>query len=271
MIFVDVDGRFFKKAWKGIKQGWNYMWDKANQFADWAHKNRVPSANVGVNVGPDGQVQPVGFINDYPIFSNESQYEAAAQNAVDAMNEARGEYQQSQTFKRNYENYVNADLFRNTRNTVNDYLPSAANWNSGFGAVTNGMVDEFNRQKQHVFKYGKNVLKDGKYIMKTAEELTKEYRLAMGAAGEGAGRLATKSYWFSIFIDSYSFIDEPSYQQGQKSVMGVTYATFGYFFPPTIPYGIMLTLIGPENIPSAWDHHLNLYRNYNIPPKGWMR
>jgi hypothetical protein len=84
MIYVDADGRIFKKAL-------NWIGEKVEQFVDWAQES-VPYFQVGMGIGPEGQMQPIGYINDQPLFNNESQYEASAQNAVDAINEVRGEY-----------------------------------------------------------------------------------------------------------------------------------------------------------------------------------
>lgn len=67
----------------------------------------IPSANIGYGISSSGQTQPVGDINGHPLFSNESQYEAASQNAVNAINDARGEYFSQQQMSANYSQKVN--------------------------------------------------------------------------------------------------------------------------------------------------------------------
>ena len=112
MLFVDLDGRrtWIEKAGDGFKNAWDSFWDSANQFAEWAQQNGLPSFNVGYGVNSDGQVQPVGDFNGIPLFSNQAQYEAASQNAVDAINETRGEYFSQQEQSRAYDRHVNKSI-----------------------------------------------------------------------------------------------------------------------------------------------------------------
>ncbi len=52
--------------------------------------------------------------------------------------------------------------------------------------------------------------------------------------------------------------------------MSISYGTLSYLTPATIPYGLLITTIGPEPIDISWQHHIELYRKYNIPPRAWM-
>lgn len=95
MIYIDANGRtwkIFELVGNAVQNAWHWAWDKGNQYARWADKVGIPSFNIGYGISSSGQVQPIGDINGQPLFSNEAQYEAAAQNAVDAINDARGDY-----------------------------------------------------------------------------------------------------------------------------------------------------------------------------------
>jgi hypothetical protein len=65
-----------------------------------------------MGIGPEGQMQPIGYINDQPLFNNESQYEASAQNAVDEINEVRGEYFDSESQNKAYHQYMNDQVLK---------------------------------------------------------------------------------------------------------------------------------------------------------------
>jgi len=269
MMYVDADGRTWK-IFKPFVKAWNGLWDAANNFAKWAYKNGIPSFNLGITSNTQGQIQPVGDINGYPLFDNESQYEVASQNAVDAINDARGDYFSQQAYSANYDQFLDNKLMQITSNELNSFLSTAGNWNTGAGALSIVLSEEFYSQSNHVLKWAKNAKQNGLYVLRSAIELTKEYQASMRAVGKGFKTFAGRSYWTGIFIDSYSFAVDPSLQQGQRSALGVSYGTLSYFFPPTMPYGIMITVLGPEPIKSSWEHQIKLYQNYNIPPKGWM-
>ncbi|MDE5418452.1 DUF6443 domain-containing protein [Labilibaculum sp. DW002] len=106
MMMVDLDGKTWN-IFKKIGQAWDYAWDKGNQFAQWANEIGLPSFNIGYEMNSSGQIQPIGDINGIPLFSNESQYEVASQNAVNAMNDARSEYFNQQQANANYSQQVN--------------------------------------------------------------------------------------------------------------------------------------------------------------------
>jgi len=106
MMYIDADGKTWN-PFKAIGQALDYAWDKANQFAQWADQVGIPSVNVGYGISSSGQIQPVGDFNGNPLFSNESQYEAASQNAVNAINDARGDYFSQQQMNANYSQQLN--------------------------------------------------------------------------------------------------------------------------------------------------------------------
>jgi hypothetical protein len=115
MIYIDADGRtwkIFEKIGDAIETAWEGFWLAANQFARWADDVGIPDAQVGYGINSQGQVQPVGNINGQPLFSNEAQYEAAAQNAVGAINDARGDYFSQQSQNRIYDQQVNNRIMR---------------------------------------------------------------------------------------------------------------------------------------------------------------
>jgi len=117
IMMVDTDGRTWG-IFKAMGQAWDYAWDKGNQIAQWLDEIGIPSANIGYGMNSDGEVQPVGDINGYPLFSNESQYEVASQNAVDAINNARGEYFSQQNIKRSYNQQLNNKIMNIPYSTV---------------------------------------------------------------------------------------------------------------------------------------------------------
>ncbi|MGZ2369581.1 DUF6443 domain-containing protein [Ancylomarina sp. YFZ004] len=69
MMYVDTDG----KTWgifKGIKNAWDYAWDKGNQFARWAEENGIPSAGIGMNYNNGSGFGPSANVNGQPLDLN---------------------------------------------------------------------------------------------------------------------------------------------------------------------------------------------------------
>ncbi|WP_321299033.1 hypothetical protein [Marinifilum fragile] len=115
MICIDADGRtwkIFEKIGDVAEGAWDGFWMVANDIRKWGESLGINSFNAGVNYNSQGQVQPTGDINEYPLFSNEAQYEAAAQNAVDAINDARGDYFSQQAQNRADNQHVNHKVMR---------------------------------------------------------------------------------------------------------------------------------------------------------------
>ncbi|MUP36644.1 RHS repeat domain-containing protein, partial [Labilibaculum euxinus] len=106
MMYTDADGKMWN-PFKAIGRALDYAWGKANQFAQWADQVGIPSVNAGYGISSSGQIQPVGDFNGNPLFSNESQYEVASQNAVNAINNARGDYFGQQQMNANYSQQLN--------------------------------------------------------------------------------------------------------------------------------------------------------------------
>jgi len=73
---------------------------------------------VGVAKNAQGQIQPIGNINGYPLFDNESQYELASQKAVDAINDASGDYFSQQAYSASYDLMVTNNIMPVTSNEM---------------------------------------------------------------------------------------------------------------------------------------------------------
>ena len=142
-MYTDVDGRTCG-IFKAMGQAWDYAWDKGNQFAQWADENGIPSFNIGIGMSSSGQIQPVGNINGQALFSNESQYEAASQNAVDAINNARGEYFSQQNIKRSHNQQLNNKIMSIPYSTVQRNRNVASN--GGEWLVSSNGVNRWSRQ-----------------------------------------------------------------------------------------------------------------------------
>ncbi|WP_321515221.1 hypothetical protein [Marinifilum fragile] len=191
------------------KNTWDPFWDAANNFAQWVDQNGIPSVNVGYGVNSQGQVQPVGDINGHPLFSNEAQYEVAAQNAVNSINNARGDYFSQQNYSQSFNQYLNNTLMQVNYTSTNNYISSVGNWNNGFGTAATLMSYEFYNQSNHVIKWARNIQKNGEYITKTAAELTMEYQHSMRVAGKWMTNISKRSYQLALTIDSYNFMSKP--------------------------------------------------------------
>ncbi|MDE5423328.1 hypothetical protein L3073_14000 [Ancylomarina sp. DW003] len=75
-----------------------------------------------LNAGEKGQLKLYGNINGHPLFNNEVQYEIASQNAVDAINDARGEYFSQQANNASHDQMVMNKISNNIM-SVNGNIP----------------------------------------------------------------------------------------------------------------------------------------------------
>ena len=101
-----------------------------------------------------GQIQPVGNINGQPLFSNESQYEAASQNAVDAINNARGEYFSRQNIKRSYNQQLNNKIMNVPYSTVQRNRNVAQSGGGSVGTTIAGTTATIGGEMYYSKQYG---------------------------------------------------------------------------------------------------------------------
>ena len=126
MLFVDLDGRrtWLEKAGDGFKNAWDSFWDSANQFAEWAQQNGIPSFSIGLGMNSGGQMS--AMVNRQAINTNPY---GSDQNVITGINNARREYFGQQQMSANYSQQLNNRIMsipytsiQNVENNNNTYF-----------------------------------------------------------------------------------------------------------------------------------------------------
>jgi len=197
MMYVDADGRTWD-IFKPFVKAWDYAWDKGNQFAQWANQVGIPSVHLGYGISSSGQIQPVGDINGYPLFDNESQYAASAQNAVNAINDARGDYFSEQDNNASYDQTVMSNIMPVVSNGSGKYNGIIYGTSTGFT-----LLDCFS-----TFICDHNNYTTTQGVFKSLNSLKKPSQQAMKyiSKSNSLRNIASKGSYFTLASSGYNLI-----------------------------------------------------------------
>jgi hypothetical protein len=247
MMYVDADGRtWIKKAGKFLKKGWDGFWDAGNQFARWADSNGIPSAGAGYNT---------------------------AQGTYHYMGDSGNVYHNQ--YGNNYEGKVDQAVFdaRQEAASMGAAQSGVGRWgivsdvNGYVGVAAELMRSEFKAASRHVFKYGQSYYKDGKRLVKSALQITRESQVFNLKGAKLFGRIGAKTVVANTVINGAEFAMNPTIDQGVWSAGMVGLGVVGVACPPLLGYSLLLDRIGKDVIQQSWENKLHMYREYRQLPR----